>query len=63
MARYRFCSFYFAAGRLWKTLDFRRESAILTIWSQPWFENANGANGHGPEGLGLLDIIECYGQY
>jgi hypothetical protein len=29
MARYRFCSFYFAVSRLWKTLDFRRESAIL----------------------------------
>jgi hypothetical protein len=30
MARHRFCSFCFAAGRQWKTLDFRRESNILT---------------------------------
>jgi hypothetical protein len=27
---FRFCSFYFAADDLWKTLDFRGESAILT---------------------------------
>ncbi len=30
MARYRFCSFHFAPDRLWKTLDFRPEPAILT---------------------------------
>lgn len=29
MARYRFCSFYFAADRLWKTLGFYHESAIM----------------------------------
>jgi len=29
MARYRFCSFYFAVLRLWKTLDFCRNSAML----------------------------------
>ncbi|MDB6063837.1 MAG: hypothetical protein JWR26_45 [Pedosphaera sp.] len=28
----RFCSFYFAAQGLWKSLDFDRESAILTAW-------------------------------
>jgi hypothetical protein len=32
MARFRFCSLYFGAGRLWKTLDFPRESAMLTAW-------------------------------
>jgi hypothetical protein len=26
---FRFCSFYFAADRLWKTLGFYQESAIL----------------------------------
>jgi len=29
MARYRFCSIYPAAGRLWKTLDFHSERAML----------------------------------
>jgi hypothetical protein len=29
---FRFCSFYFAADALWTTLDFRRESAMLTAW-------------------------------
>jgi hypothetical protein len=29
MARYRFCSFYFAADQLWKTLDFAGGSAML----------------------------------
>jgi len=28
MARYRFCSFYSAIGRLWKKLDFHRKSAL-----------------------------------
>jgi dienelactone hydrolase len=28
----RFCSFYFAAYRLWKTLDFQHAPAILTTW-------------------------------
>jgi hypothetical protein len=30
-ARFRFCSFYFAVGRLWKTLDFGRESVRLIV--------------------------------
>ena len=34
MARYRFCSFYFAADALWKTLDFPGESAILIAWCE-----------------------------
>jgi hypothetical protein len=29
MARNRFCSFYFAVLRLWKTLDFRGEAVML----------------------------------
>jgi hypothetical protein len=31
MARYRFCSFYFAADRLWKTLDFYLDPSIMII--------------------------------
>jgi hypothetical protein len=45
MARHRFCSFYFAAGRLWKTLDFSGESVILTTGRQRRFEDADGSDG------------------
>jgi hypothetical protein len=31
MARYRFCSFYFAADVFWKLLDFSFESAIFNL--------------------------------
>jgi len=39
---FRFCSFYLATDDLWKTFDFRCESAILAACDWRRFENANG---------------------
>ena len=39
----RFCSFYFADCTSWTTLSSRRDTAILTAWCWPRFENAVGS--------------------